>query len=282
MEKPPRERAITLGQKSLCTHPLHRAVFLTPRIFAYCRNERAISPSESIVSVTSHLPPQIGHSTSGRGGNNSSNARSGNPSASGANKRARASANNNSNRNATPLANEAYSATHDPHTNGHVNGSRRAVADVYNVPPSASHPSLPQPYQNGNGHLTNSYEVNGISHTIAQEWNIPHAQQLEGPGMPVARSASIHSTATSMPIVAAAVVESTDAGDGDADGDDGRTYCFCEGVSYGEMIACDDSHCEREWVRYFVIIYFWPFLISLAVPPQVHWTGSSSRRPLVL
>lgn len=37
-------------------------------------------------------------------------------------------------------------------------------------------------------------------------------------------------------------------GDGDADGDDGKTYCFCERVSFGEMIACDDVDCEREWV----------------------------------
>ncbi|KAF8913183.1 hypothetical protein CPB84DRAFT_1760563 [Gymnopilus junonius] len=222
------------------------------------KNERAISPSDSIVSVTSHLPPPIGHSTSARGGANS-NARSGNPTASGTNKRARTSANSNSHRTATPL--EPYPTSHDPHTNGHVNGSRRAVADVYNVPPSASHPSLPQPYQNGNGHLTNGYDVNGTPHIVPQEWSIPHAQQLEGPGMPVARSASIHST--NMPIIAGAVVESTDAGDGDADADDGKTYCFCEGISYGEMIACDDSQCKREW--------FHLRCIGLEVAPEGRW-----------
>lgn len=279
MEKVTREPAITLEPKSVSTQPIRLSLFLTILFSVLYRNERAISPSESIVSVTSHLPPQIGHSTSARGATNSSNARSGNPSASGTNKRARASANNNSNRNPTPLADEPYPAAPDSHTNGHVNGSRRAVADVYNVPPSASHPSLPQPYQNGNGHLTNGYDANGISHPVAQEWNIPHPQQLEGPGMPVARSASIHSTATSMPIIASAVVESTDAGDGDADGDDGRTYCFCEGVSYGEMIACDDSHCEREWVRFFVIVYLsdcLSFFSLLIVPPPVYWPGSGT------
>lgn len=40
----------------------------------------------------------------------------------------------------------------------------------------------------------------------------------------------------------------TEAGDNDAEGDD-RTYCICDGVSYGEMIACDENSCEREWVR---------------------------------
>jgi inhibitor of growth protein 3 len=86
--------------------------------------------------------------------------------------------------------------------------------------------------------------MHSISHGIAgADWNIPRAQQLEGPGMPVARSASIHST----PVVTNNAVDPTDAGDGDGDGDD-RTYCFCDGVSYGEMIACDDDACEREWV----------------------------------
>jgi len=100
--------------------------------------------------------------------------------------------------------------------------------------------------------------------------------------MPVARSASIHSTATSLPVVANNVVESTDAGDGDGDGDD-RTYCFCDGVSYGEMIACDDAQCEREWVRLSAFIY--PFLISpsqITVPFGMHWTHRTTRGTLVL
>ncbi|KAL7409364.1 Phd domain in Ing1-like protein [Mrakia frigida] len=24
-------------------------------------------------------------------------------------------------------------------------------------------------------------------------------------------------------------------------------YCYCNGVSYGEMIACDNEDCEKEW-----------------------------------
>lgn len=69
--------------------------------------------------------------------------------------------------------------------------------------------------------------------------------------MPVARGTSIHPV---LPMIAppaigaAAGHDGGEAGDGDGDGDD-RTYCFCDGVSYGEMIACDDAQCEREWVR---------------------------------
>ncbi|KAF4612290.1 hypothetical protein D9613_004075 [Agrocybe pediades] len=203
--------------------------------------DRVASPSESLVSVTSHLPQQVGHANSSRG-TAAGNSRAANGTSS-SNKRSRAGANNN--RTSTPLANEVYPAGHDTHTNG----SRRGAAgnEAYNVPPSSNHPSLPQPYQNG--HAVNGYDVHGIPNIPgAQDWNIPHGQQLEGPGMPVARSASIHSTATSLPVAANNAVDATDAGDGDGDGDD-RTYCFCDGVSYGEMIACDDAQCEREWVR---------------------------------
>ena len=42
--------------------------------------------------------------------------------------------------------------------------------------------------------------------------------------------------------------------DGDDDGDDGMDadeneprYCYCNGVSYGEMVACDKDDCPREW-----------------------------------
>jgi hypothetical protein len=39
------------------------------------------------------------------------------------------------------------------------------------------------------------------------------------------------------------------AGEGseiDVDGDEPR-YCYCNGVSYGEMVACDNERCSREW-----------------------------------
>ncbi|KAF5026100.1 hypothetical protein F66182_1822 [Fusarium sp. NRRL 66182] len=34
--------------------------------------------------------------------------------------------------------------------------------------------------------------------------------------------------------------------DGDIDADE-PTYCYCNGVSYGEMVACDADECPREW-----------------------------------
>ena len=84
---------------------------------------------------------------------------------------------------------------------------------------------------------------------------MPVARGQSHPAMSLAASSALGTTNT-IPIVpvsvtgGASIGEGTpagDGGDGDGDGDD-RTYCFCDGVSYGEMIACDDESCEREWV----------------------------------
>lgn len=37
-----------------------------------------------------------------------------------------------------------------------------------------------------------------------------------------------------------------DEDDADIDADE-PTYCYCNGVSYGEMVACDADECPREW-----------------------------------
>jgi len=29
--------------------------------------------------------------------------------------------------------------------------------------------------------------------------------------------------------------------------EDSQVYCFCQQVSFGEMVACDNENCEREW-----------------------------------
>ena len=50
--------------------------------------------------------------------------------------------------------------------------------------------------------------------------------------------------------------------DGDDDHDQQR-YCFCNNVSYGDMIGCDDDECEREW--------FHLGCVGLSKPPQGTW-----------
>lgn len=96
-------------------------------------------------------------------------------------------------------------------------------------------------------------------------WGLVHAQ-LEGPGMPVARSmVATHPSVLTGPGVdgggavgggggggaGAGNGASLDAGDGADDGaeaDDGRLYCWCQVGSYGDMVACDDNECKHEWV----------------------------------
>lgn len=77
--------------------------------------------------------------------------------------------------------------------------------------------------------------------------------QLEGPGMPVARGSShplavqnLNVPTTSTPVDQQ--MENNPGGGDEGEVEDERKYCFCDRVSYGEMIGCDDSNCEREWV----------------------------------
>ena len=110
-----------------------------------------------------------------------------------------------------------------------------------NQPPNSSsmHSSLPVPYQNGHHPLPGA------------EWAMNN-NQLEGPGMPVARGGSHpipvqNATTASTPVDQQG--ENNGGGGDEAEVDDERKYCFCDRVSYGEMIGCDDPQCEREWVR---------------------------------
>jgi len=45
--------------------------------------------------------------------------------------------------------------------------------------------------------------------------------------------------------------------------EDSQVYCFCQQVSFGEMVACDNESCEREW--------FHLPCVGLQSPPQGKW-----------
>jgi inhibitor of growth protein 3 len=53
-----------------------------------------------------------------------------------------------------------------------------------------------------------------------------------------------------------------DDADGDAGGDD-RTYCYCDRVSFGNMIGCDGEDCQREW--------FHLACVGMDTPPKGEW-----------
>ena len=58
------------------------------------------------------------------------------------------------------------------------------------------------------------------------------------------------------------------------------TYCYCNGVSYGEMVACDRENCAREWYpttrpirlsERSLILRFHLECAELAAPPKGKW-----------
>ncbi|KAK9893743.1 hypothetical protein P389DRAFT_107854 [Cystobasidium minutum MCA 4210] len=53
-----------------------------------------------------------------------------------------------------------------------------------------------------------------------------------------------------------------DEAEGDAGGDD-RTYCYCDRVSFGNMIGCDGEDCAREW--------FHLACVGMDTPPKGEW-----------
>lgn len=66
---------------------------------------------------------------------------------------------------------------------------------------------------------------------------------------------------------------------------DERRYCFCNNVSYGDMIGCDDDDCEREWVsthQQDCAESSIDVQASLAVPPRLCWSAQTTARNLVL
>jgi hypothetical protein len=185
-----------------------------------------------------------------------------------------------------PLSYTAPAATAAATSNSTTNPNPRSV---YNAPPSSSssHPSLPLPYGGAAPNGIHVYDLSHPSSTNGPDWAAhPVHGQLEGPGMPVARGQShtpmslAGTTAALAPlstpmIHASGLVDSApvDGGEGEGDGDD-KTYCFCDGVSYGEMIACDDLTCEREWVR-LLLVFFAFFCERLNI-----WLVSSTLRVL--
>ncbi|KAG6877609.1 hypothetical protein C0993_005735 [Termitomyces sp. T159_Od127] len=259
-----RQRVLQHDDLDIMRSPKKDKNELNPRSRARAKKtDRLASPSESLVSVTSHVLPQTNGNSSYRGAASAASARGNNPAT--GSKRSRPSAGN---RSATPHAGDPYDQN-GMHPNGHSGNSRR---DAYGVPQSSHHTALPHPYQNGavpNGthHHPGTYNIHAMSQNIpgAQDWNPPLAQQLEGPGMPVSRGVTMPIIPVNTTIGPGIPGDAGDTGDGEGDGDD-RRYCICNGISYGEMIACDDSQCEREWVCL--------FLLGIAIIDQLIVLGS--------
>ncbi|KAF8273808.1 hypothetical protein EI94DRAFT_1794843 [Lactarius quietus] len=219
------------------------------------KTDRAGSPTESLLSVTSHqqqlpalsAPPAYANATPGTTTARPTNSR--NPT--------------NNKRRSRPAA------TPTDATNGASASSLAGVgaAELSGVA-AGGHAA----------HVASSYTPGMTG------WTGPVHAQLEGPGMPVARSivATHPSVLTGPGIDGGGAVgvaggvggngASMDAGDGADDGaeaDDGRLYCWCQVGSYGDMVACDDNECKHEW--------FHLGCIGLEVAPEGVWFCDTCR-----
>lgn len=56
----------------------------------------------------------------------------------------------------------------------------------------------------------------------------------------------------------------------DDDGDDNKLYCTCQKVSHGNMVACDNDLCEREW-------FHWG-CVGLSSEPKGRWLCPECRK----
>lgn len=83
---------------------------------------------------------------------------------------------------------------------------------------------------------------------------VPHSSILTGPGVDGGSTGTGSGAGGGAGGAGGGAGAPMDTGDGADDGgeaDDGRLYCWCQVGSYGDMVACDDNECEREWVSVF-------------------------------
>lgn len=211
-------------------------VFFSARTDGIDSIDRAGSPTESVLSVTSHVQAPIASQSRGA----TTSRANGAANANGGNRRSRNAA--SAHRGGSPS---------EQYANGGFDPPRR---EVFNVPPSTSHPSLPLPafHANGHGHVFDSHmpvvPLSGPGG--ASDWPMP--RQLEGPGMPIARSfepsSNVSSSGGREPVVEAEEPVEED-----------KKYCTCFGAGVGDMVGCDGDGCPREWV---CSSYFITFLIE--------------------
>jgi len=100
---------------------------------------------------------------------------------------------------------------------------------------------------------------------------VAHAAALTGPGVDGGSGGGIGGGAAGVGAGAGSgtPMDGADGADDGAEADDGRLYCWCQVGSYGDMVACDDNECEREW--------FHLGCIGLDVAPEGVWFCEACR-----
>lgn len=134
--------------------------------------------------------------------------------------------------------------------------ARAARASKPGTPVAASFPEVPMARsrstrnaQNGNSNSNGSSENNStITGVVSKRGNKKSGQTtasvIDSPALkptPTAKSNPPSSAASS-------VAPEQEYQDVETDeGDDEPRYCYCNEVSYGQMVACDNDACPREW-----------------------------------
>ncbi|WBW72709.1 ING family-like protein Png1 [Schizosaccharomyces osmophilus] len=92
-----------------------------------------------------------------------------------------------------------------------------------------------------------------------------------GAGRPQRPTGTI-SKAPSVKAGAAAYSEAVSEEEEDQEEEDNEKYCFCQQGSYGQMVACDNEDCEREW--------FHMECVGLKAPPEGTWYCEACREKM--
>jgi hypothetical protein len=103
---------------------------------------------------------------------------------------------------------------------------------------------------NGNGNSQASSENNStITGAVSKRGHKKNAQSITNATLPSPALKATKGNANSGPpsSSASSVAAEPEVSDGGEDGEDEPRYCYCNEVSYGNMIACDNEDCPREW-----------------------------------
>ncbi|KAK9452213.1 inhibitor of growth proteins N-terminal histone-binding-domain-containing protein [Limtongia smithiae] len=93
-----------------------------------------------------------------------------------------------------------------------------------------------------------------------------HGQQLAN-STTVKKSQKMQQQQHSSRSGTAAATPASGEDDEDEENNDSALYCFCQQVSYGDMVACDNPDCQYEWFHY--------GCVGLKAPPSGVWYCST-------
>ncbi|CAH2354145.1 chromatin modification-related protein Yng2p [[Candida] railenensis] len=111
----------------------------------------------------------------------------------------------------------------------------------------------------GNGSLNGSFgngNINGGGNSNNRPLKRNRSEDIEDDGPSFGLSGSFGGgsapAGTGMQITASAILNGGSGGAGSANGEDAdnNLYCFCQRVSFGEMIGCDNDDCKYEWFHW--------------------------------